>query len=291
MHAVEVTLPGGIALEGNWHRTARLRPLCGRDEAFLEEEARFLPPASRTTHLLARCLDGLGPLTSVTESSIRKLTVGDRDALLLHLRRLTLGDLISCVITCPEPACREKMDLDINIKDLLFPAYSYESAIHETALAEDGERYRVRFRLPNGADQEAAVAVAFDDLEAAASLIMQRCVDEVMPERVVISPTTGAIPATVARKLPQVMADLDPQADILFDMNCPACQGSFTVPFDIADYFYRECVERRGNLYREVHLLAFHYHWSEAEIMAMTLHKRQLYLSLLSEALSGGRGR
>jgi hypothetical protein len=290
MHAVEVTLPGGIALKEGWYRTARLRPLCGRDEAFLDEEARFLPPVSRTTHLLARCLDALGPLTPVTESSIRKLTVGDRDALLLHLRRLTLGDRIACVITCPESSCGEKMDLDINVKDLLLPAYSYGSVIHETALAEGGERYRVRFRLPNGEDQEAAVPVVFDDQEAAATLILRRCVEQVVSEGEETVPVQ-AIPAAVARKLPQVMAKLDPQAEIFLDMTCPVCQSSFTVLFDIADYFYRECLERRGNLYREVHLLAFHYHWSEAEIMAMTGHKRQLYLGLLSETLGGGRGR
>jgi hypothetical protein len=36
-----------------------------------------------------------------------------------------------------------------------------------------------------------------------------------------------------------------------------------------------------------VHLLALHYHWSEAEILGMTQQKRRLYLDLLSDALSG----
>jgi hypothetical protein len=40
------------------------------------------------------------------------------------------------------------------------------------------------------------------------------------------------------------------------------------------------------HLYREVHLLAFFYHWSEAEIMGMTAKKRHLYLDLLTEALT-----
>jgi hypothetical protein len=286
MHAVEVTLPGGIALQEGWYRTARLRPLSGRDEAFLEEEARALSPASRTTLLLARCLESVGPLTPVTENSIRKLTVGDRDALLLHLRRLTLGDRISCVITCPEPACGERMDLDINVRDLLSPAYSYKSAVHEAALAEGGESYRVRFRLPNGEDQERAASVVFDDPEAAARLILRRCVEQVVQDGEETGPVR-AIPAAVESKLPEVMAELDPQADLLLDVTCPACQSSFTAPFDIADYFYRECLERRGDLYREVHLLAFHYHWSEAEIMAMTGQKRRLYLGLLAETLGG----
>jgi hypothetical protein len=291
MRAVEVTLPGGLALDGGWNRTALLRPLCGRDEAFLEEEAQRLAPAARTTHLLARCLDALGSIAPVSEASVRSLTVGDRDALLLHLRRLTLGERISCVVTCPAPACGEKMDLDVNVSDLLMPAYSYESAVHETALTENGERYRVRFRLPTGADQEAAVHVVLENPEAAAELILQRCVEQIVPESEEAESVQDDMPACVKQRLPQVMADLDPQAEILLSLTCPACQLAFTVLFDIADYFYRECLQRRGNLYREVHLLAFHYHWSEAEIMAMTGRKRQLYLNLLSETLGGGKGR
>ncbi|HEX7048849.1 MAG TPA: hypothetical protein VF188_01455 [Longimicrobiales bacterium] len=43
-------------------------------------------------------------------------------------------------------------------------------------------------------------------------------------------------------------------------------------------------------LYREVHHLAFHYHWSEAEILAMTRSKRQRYLSLLAQHLEAAGG-
>lgn len=182
------------------------------------------------------------------------------------------------------------MDLDVNVSDLLLPAYSYEGAVHETALMEDGERYRVRFRLPTGADQEAAAEVVLENPEAAADLILQRCVEQIVPEFADSSHAPSTIPASVKQKLPQVMADLDPQAEILLNLTCPACQLPFIVLFDIADYFYRECLQRRGQLYREVHLLAFHYHWSEAEIMAMTGRKRRLYLNLLSETLSGGKG-
>lgn len=39
------------------------------------------------------------------------------------------------------------------------------------------------------------------------------------------------------------------------------------------------------NLYKEVHHLAFHYHWAEAEILAMSRAKRRRYLALLVEHL------
>ena len=39
-------------------------------------------------------------------------------------------------------------------------------------------------------------------------------------------------------------------------------------------------------LYKDIHLLAFYYHWSENEIMSMTIKKRKKYIQLLNEELN-----
>jgi hypothetical protein len=38
----------------------------------------------------------------------------------------------------------------------------------------------------------------------------------------------------------------------------------------------------RERLYEEVHVLALHYHWSEAQILALATPKRRRYLALLA---------
>ncbi|MGH7392800.1 MAG: DUF6760 family protein [Candidatus Rokuibacteriota bacterium] len=38
-------------------------------------------------------------------------------------------------------------------------------------------------------------------------------------------------------------------------------------------------------LYRDVHALAWHYHWSEREILTLPREKRRRYLGLLAQAL------
>jgi len=83
-----------------------------------------------------------------------------------------------------------------------------------------------------------------------------------------------------------MMAELDPQAELLLNLSCPVCGHAFSTVFDTATFLFQELARRAGNLYREVHLLAFHYHWSEAEIMGMTAAKRHRYLDLLVDALS-----
>src|SRR5437870_2037317 len=117
--AVTVTLPGGIWQEGTRHQEACLRPLAGEDETSLLDCQDDRLPAARTTHLLARCLTRLGPWEAVTEEQVRRLTVGDREALLLHLRRLLQGEQLACLLTCPRPDCGEKMELELRVSDLL----------------------------------------------------------------------------------------------------------------------------------------------------------------------------
>ena len=39
-------------------------------------------------------------------------------------------------------------------------------------------------------------------------------------------------------------------------------------------------------LYQELHLLALHYHWAEADILRLPVSKRRRYLRLLADHLS-----
>src|SRR5260221_211886 len=161
---------------------------------------------------------------------VRRLNVGDREALLLHLRRLTLGESISCLLSCP--ACGKKMDLDLQIGELLLPPYTHAKMIHETEISDGENSYRVVFRLPNGEDQEAAVEQAAESVDSAAEMMLRRCVERVTSDK---DETVSDLPQVVLRELPEKMAELDPQAEVLLDLTCPECGTRFVVPFDAAD--------------------------------------------------------
>jgi hypothetical protein len=281
--AAVITLPGGCWIEGTLHREVGLRPISGRDENFLLDAGHLLLPAHRATALIARCLERLGPPGPVTLETVRSLTVGDREALLLHLRRLTLGDRLQGVVDCPIADCGEKLDLDLKVGDLLLPPYEDHRRSYEAVVADNGSDYRVRFRLPTGADQEAVAVVARTDSEAAAELLLHRCVESVTRED---GEPVETLPPAVADRISDVMSELDPQAELTLSLTCPACERAFLAPFDTASYLFRELDGRVKRLYREVHLLAFYYHWSEAEIIDMPDRKRRLYLELLEEALT-----
>jgi len=286
MEAIEINLPMGLSVDGQWCRNVWLKPLTGHEEEFLLQEGACLPAAARVTQLLTRCVRRLGPLEPVGADTLRRLSVGDREALLLHLRRLALGERVCCLLSCP--SCAKKMDLDLQIHELLLPAYAEAKSSHRATISEGGDTYHVTFRLPNGEDQEAVAELAADSVESAAAVLLQRCIQEIVPAS---GEQIAGTPAIVLHELPQKMAELDPQAEVLLDLTCPECQTNFVVPFDATDYVCREINEGEYDFYRQVHSLSFHYHWNEEAILAMNRRKRQIYLTLLADELSGGKSR
>jgi hypothetical protein len=285
--AVEVVLPGGYEREdGGWQRTAWLRPWRGHDEMLAWERVPALSPAAWASALLARCVAVEGGSRPASAGFVRRLTVGDREALLLHLRRITLGERLPCVVVCP--ACKQKMDLDLEAGALLLPPYPYEGRSHRTTISGDGETYEVVFRLPDGADQEWAVPFVGRDEERAALMVLQRCVQSVAREDG--KPVDG-LPRAVAERLPRIMADLDPQAELVLDVSCPHCGGPVRLCFDTGQYLRREIAQSGAGLIRQVHLLASRYHWSEAEILNLTAGRRSRYVEALAEPPPGRRPR
>lgn len=276
---LEVALPSGFAEGGTWRRKVWLRPWNGADvENIIGEEA---VAAVCTTAILSRCvsLDNCAPVGS---EFVRNLIVGDREALLLHLRRITLGDRLDCVLICP--SCNEKLDLEVRPSDVLLPTYKHSQTIHSRSLVCDGCRYDIQFRLPTGADQEAVVELAARDATAAARVVLERCIEQVNGAAV----TT--IPVAIADALPNVMAELDPQAEVRLSATCPACHVVFEALFDSAFFIQQELSQARSRIRHEVHLLASHYHWSEADILAMGESKRLSYLKLVRDEFANRRG-
>jgi hypothetical protein len=84
---------------------------------------------------------------------------------------------------------------------------------------------------------------------------------------------------TVAQRI----AELDPQAEIVLDLNCAVCDHRWQAPFDPAAFLFREAEAAVARLTNEVHQLARAYAWSEESILAMGAARRRRYLNLVSQ--------
>jgi len=261
-------LPGGLVLDdGRRLGRAELRPLTGREEEWLTRHAG-MPSAHLATKLLSACFVRLEDVP-VNSEMIDKLLVGDRDYLILQLRRMTLGDRFAAVFSCP--ACKRAMDVEFLAQDISIEP-RLQNVTAYTWASEDAQRV-VRYRLPNGADQEAVADLSAGE---AVEALLARCVID-----------DGGAPLSVEERV-AVIAEMDahaPQIDLELELNCPECGHSFTTPFDCTSFFFSEIRAQSRHLIREVHYLALHYHWSEAEILNLQRDRRRRYLALLNETL------
>jgi hypothetical protein len=264
---------------------AAIRAVTGREEELLAESLGE-STAVTVTAILARCVLSLGNVATSADA-VRQLSVGDREALLLHLRRATLGDQIDCVAMCPDPGCGERLDLTLSVGSLLVEPVADAAAWYEETFATAGGEAAVRFRVPTGADQEAIADIASTDAVAAARELLARCVAS--------APGSGGdsmeLPDDVADAVAVRMAELDPQAEIRLRFDCAACGRPVDVLFDTASFFFAEIGATAERLYDEIHAIAWHYHWSEDAILDLPRNRRRRYLDLISASLGARQAR
>ncbi|HYK05702.1 MAG TPA: hypothetical protein VE974_28390 [Thermoanaerobaculia bacterium] len=257
-----VALPGGVSSgEGRLLREVGLRPLTGSEEDWLAH-SRSAPAAQAVSLVLSQCVVGDGDGPAGPELA-RSLLVGDRDYLMLQLRRMTLGSHVHLVAGCP--ACSARMDVDFELDEV---AVDRPERI-EQAYEVDG----VRFRLPTGGDQE---AVAELPLAEAVDALLSRCV---------LDRSDRALTAEERERVIAAMEAAAPRVEPELELTCPDCGHAFVLPMDMTTFFLDEMRVRSDQLLREIHALAFYYHWTEGEILRLTRDRRRAYLSLLSDEL------
>lgn len=270
-HAGVIHLPVGLWIEGTPQREASLQDLSGHDEERIADASRWPSSAARVSALLTATIRGIGQIAPLDLEHVRSLTVLDRDILLVALRRRFFGDRLVSTVRCPGENCGKLVDIDFKLGDLPLPERPGSGPNYGCEISGQ----QVTFRLPNGSDQEAVAVTAQINPAQASRLILQRCVDHF-----------DDLSSSQVEQLGIKMARLDPQLDTEFDAHCPECGKDFTIQFDIQDFLLREISAAGDQLYRQVHTLAWYYHWGEAEIMAMPMQKRRMYIKMLSNVVS-----
>lgn len=285
-------LPGGlIGDDGVVHREAVIVPLSGREEELLADR-RGDAPAARVTAVLARCVRRIGTV-AVTPDVARRLLVADRQFLLLKLREVTFGDRVVGTLACPWPHCGARMDLDFSTHDVPVSEAAEMVATYSVALdaaagpeGEDGRRHRtITFRLPNGADQEVLGPLLADDPGRALTELFERCLLGTDDESENVPDLVARLSPQARRAVERAMEERAPRVELEMDLTCPECGRASTVPFDVQDFFFGELHTSRDLLYRQVHYLAYHYHWSEREILDMPRDKRLAYIDVLADEI------
>ena len=247
----DVTLASGLWRDGSCLRTARIARLDAETERKLLDSLAAEVPAGRVTGLVAAAVDALDQLEPFGPDEARALTVGDRDRVLLALRGVLVGDAMECVCAC---ACGETLELTVSVAALLGDSPETPAPLEANGV-----------RAVTGADHERAGLRALEDPDAAEDELVRGCM----------------VDCDDVDSAADLLAELDPGAEILLRGPCPACGAEVVAALDPVAYLWTELEHRRAQLEADVHALASHYHWSEAEIVGLDPQRRARYIELI----------
>lgn len=244
-----------------------MRPLSANDLLRVWEVGEDQHPLDRALTLLAFAWP------ERTWDELAELSIGQRDARLLTLREQVSGSKLNGFAECPR--CAERLEFDVAVADLRVAAEP-DAGEEARDLVADG--LALRFRLPNSRDL--AAVLGGHDTSAARGLLVRRCVIEASRDGVPVD--VSDLPLEATTELARRMAACDPQAEVLLDLDCPACGHGWQALFDIVAFFWAELAARAKRLLREVHTLARAYGWREADILGMSARRRQFYLEMVT---------
>jgi hypothetical protein len=143
-----VTLPGGyLTPTGEIIKTAEVKELNGEDE---EAISKSNSTAKSLNILLQRGLVSLGDKPA-TKEDLDALLAGDRDAILLGIRKVTFGNVIPLQIKCQSCSEEQLAEIDLN-EDV--PVKSLKDPIADRVWEYQSKHGVLKLSLPNGVTQK-----------------------------------------------------------------------------------------------------------------------------------------
>lgn len=226
-----VFLPGGyVKADGTLVKYVEVRELNGLDE---EAIAKSGGTAKALLTILSRglvAIDGERP----TKEDLEALLSGDRDAIMLGIRKVTFGNTADMRFYCP--TCNDqrvfKVDLaaDVEIKDL-------ENPVEDRSWIKTIKQGDVRLALPTGVTQRKVMEATDKTTAELNTLILSGCVLSV-----------NGLPTTPATVLNLGIADRDALIVDIMERNpgprlmevtkaCEACGNDVELPLSLAALF------------------------------------------------------
>lgn len=220
-------------------------------------------------HPVDQALSMLQPvLPDHSRDQLAAMTLGQRDTLLLSLRKATFGDALPGTGHCP--ACAGTIEFELNCSELQNDVIEP----HEGHLCQDG--YSVTVRPLNSFDLAAAARTS--GARQSRARLLGRCVSAASYQDQAIE--LDALPAEIENRIAETALAADSRAEILLDLDCPDCQQQWQSVLDIGHILWLEISARAQRILMEVHVLAKAYGWGETEIFELSPIRRAAYLRM-----------
>ena len=216
---------------------------------------------SLVTHLLSCC----GELRE--DQYWWSQTVGTRIAALLRLLAITDEiNHLNLLGTCQESFCREKFEFELPLPFLI--DFVPKTIIVQVKL---NDTHVVSLRHPIGQDLRDWREQGLASREIAVAVMLKGLVVD------------GQVTHEDESIIAEALSTMDPLVAFSVSCVCPTCSFSNEVSIDLEDIALTRLKRRQLALLREIHELASHYGWTEAEVLAISPKRRARYLAMIEE--------
>jgi hypothetical protein len=227
-----VLLPGGyVTAAREVIKTAEVRELTGKDEEYIGKAPTL---AKAFNGLLERAVISLGD-EPVTSDIVDQLLVGDRDALLLGIYKVTFGNVVELRGYCAR--CTEYQDVEINVDEDI-KVITLKNPIDDRNFTIKGKKNNYLVALPTGTTQKTLLNNADKTVPELTTLLLEQTVLEIDGNPVISKLQAQNIGLADRRKIGEELAKRAPGPK--FDdveVDCPNCEGKVVVPISIGALF------------------------------------------------------
>ena len=227
-----VLLPGGyINSAREVVKTAEVRELTGKDEEFIGKSNSL---SKAFSGLLERAIVSIGD-ELVTEDMVDQLLVGDRDALLLGIYKVTFGPVAELQGFCG--GCAEYKDVQIDVDEDI-EVSTLKNPLDDRVFTVKGKKHKYLVALPTGITQKTLLNNSEKTVPELTTLLLEQTVLEIDDTPVISKLQAQGINLADRRKIGEELAKRAPGPkfnDIKVD--CPDCEGKVVVPISLGALF------------------------------------------------------
>lgn len=219
------------------HKEAEIREMMGSDEEDIQKPDIRGNVGRLITKLLANCVVRIGTIEkesvkpSVWENIMRELYLGDRDLLMLEIRKFTYGEDFELPFKCPHCKAEGKniMEWDeITVKQCFGDPARVPFELKKGAKDEEtGERVKSGYiRMPKGIDQELLDTIARKNMGQANTSLITRVVESL--GNIKLNANVIKKLSTVDReKIIETISENTFGPDFRVEITCPSCGEEF----------------------------------------------------------------
>lgn len=115
-NGVVVELPCGFVHGGQLHRYAEFVPMHGEVRRAISKKSIRDDFVKVSDMVLRMCVKRLGAVETTSPKTLRRATLGDRDFLLMEIRRESMTDKLRAIVSCQ--MCRKKIEVTFHLDEI-----------------------------------------------------------------------------------------------------------------------------------------------------------------------------